>query len=263
MSKGKIINLSEQEYFNNPKFKSDEILEEAYEATSKSSAIKLAKQALDVYPDNIDAAALIAEFEENPIKKIKKLEPIIEHATKLLEEQNMFNKENIGAFWGILETRPYMRIRHNKMITLLELGRYKEAIKEAEELLELCNNDNLGVRYILISLYCTLEEFEQCEKLYKKFNDDSVEMLLPMAIMYFKQGNYKKTKEYLKKVEVQNEFVIDFLIGEDKETLNSCAVNYYSHGSEEEAFMLLHDLTYLLGSVPSFIAFIYNDYRRG
>lgn len=32
------------------------------------------------------------------------MEAIIEKATKLLEKDNMFDKENIGHFWGMIET---------------------------------------------------------------------------------------------------------------------------------------------------------------
>ena len=39
----------------------------------------------------------------------------------LLEKDNMFEEDNIGAFWGILETRPYMRAKHNKLLCLLNL----------------------------------------------------------------------------------------------------------------------------------------------
>lgn len=73
----------------------------------------------------------------------------------------MFEQENIGHFWGMIETRPYMRARNRKITILMDLGRYTEAIKE-------------------------------CEKLYKKFNEYSAFMLFPMAIMYFKKGDYKK-----------------------------------------------------------------------
>lgn len=34
------------------------------------------------------------------------------------------------------------------------------------ELLELCESDNLGVRYLIIGLYTVLERFEECEKIY-------------------------------------------------------------------------------------------------
>jgi len=63
MSKNKVIDLEEYKYFNSPKFKSDELLEEALECASKNKALKLAKQALEIYPDNIDAENLIVEYE--------------------------------------------------------------------------------------------------------------------------------------------------------------------------------------------------------
>ena len=47
----------------------------------------MAKQALEIYPDNIDAENLIVEFEEDPIKKIKKYDYIVEKAIKILEKR--------------------------------------------------------------------------------------------------------------------------------------------------------------------------------
>ena len=38
--------------------------------------------------------------------------------------------------------------------------------------------------------------------------------------------------------------------------------NYYSYGSEEEAFFVINDLFYLLGSVPFFIEFIEKEYKK-
>lgn len=261
MSKNKIIDLDEYKFFNSPKFKSDELLEQALDATSKSKALKFAKEALEIYPDNIDAEALIAEYEENPIKRLKKFDSIVEKATKLLEEQNMFDEENIGDFWLILETRPYMRARYNRLLILKDLGRYTEATKECEELLKLCNNDNIGIRYILMGLYCILEKFDECEKLYKKYDDESLFMVFIMSIMYFKKGDYKKAKQYLKKSEEQNEFILDFLLDENGEFLKE-KPDYYSYGSEEEAFLAIHDLIYLLASVPYFVDFIEREYRK-
>ena len=64
--------------YDNPKFESDDLLEEAYYASSKTRAIRLAKQALEIYPDNIDAECFIANFEENQIKKEDKQMAIAE-----------------------------------------------------------------------------------------------------------------------------------------------------------------------------------------
>ena len=59
------LNNGEIDYEDDPKFKSDDLLEKAYNTSSKTRAIKLAKQALEIYPDNIDAECFIADFEEN------------------------------------------------------------------------------------------------------------------------------------------------------------------------------------------------------
>lgn len=242
--------------YNDPKFKSDDLLEEAYNESSKTRAIKLAKQALEVYPDNIDAECFIADYEENQIKKLAKIETIIEKAKIILEKDNMFDKENVGHFWGMIETRPYMRARNRKITILMDLGRYTEAIKECEEMLDLCESDNLGIRYTLIGLYCILERFAECEKLYKKFNEHSAFMLFPMAIMYFKKGDYKKSKKFLKDTQEVNPYIIQILKNEIEILGNADEIEYYAYGSMEEASIIVVDLLYLLSSVPSFVTFM-------
>lgn len=52
---------------------SDDLLFEAYDEPIKSKAIKLAKQALEVNPNNIDAENFIAKFKNQYYKKIKKV----------------------------------------------------------------------------------------------------------------------------------------------------------------------------------------------
>jgi len=58
-------------------------------------------------------------------------------------------EEDVGHFWGILETRPYMRARFSYAQCLSEEGQLAEAIEHAQELLRLNPGDNQGVRYLL------------------------------------------------------------------------------------------------------------------
>lgn len=257
----KKLNNNEINIEDDPKFESDDLLEEAYNTSSKIKAIKLAKQALEIYPDNIDAECFIAEYEENQIKKLEKYNKIIEKATELLKKDNMFDKDNIGDFWEMIETRPYMRARYNKITILMDLGRYTEAIKECEEILTLCKNDNLGVRYTLIGLYCILEKFEECENLFKRFKENSAFMLFPMSIMYFKKGNYKKSKKYLNDTENANSHIIQILTNKKVMHNEANEIEYYAPGSIEEASIIIQDLFYLLSSVPSFITYLEIEMR--
>ena len=239
---------------------SDDLLFEAYDEPVKTKAIKLAKQALELNPNNIDAENFITKHETNTIKRLKKYEETLNKEKANLEKENFFNEENVGIFWGLIETRPYMRTKHSYMLTLMELGRYTEAIKQGEELLELCESDNLGVRYLIIGLYTVLERFEECEKIYNKYSDDSTFMLFPLAVMYYKRGDYRKCKKILKEIQENNKYLLDYLIGIKKFTkakTKDIEINgTYSWGSESEAYFVAKDYKYLLETVPTFVEFI-------
>lgn len=245
--------------------KSDDLLFEAYDEPVKSKAIKLARQALEIKPDNIDAENFITKFETNTIKKLEKYKNTLDKEQAKLEKDDMFNKENIGIFWGLIETRPYMRTKHCYMLTLMELGRYNEAIKQGEELLELCQSDNQGVRYLMLGLYAVLEKFEECERLYKKYLDDSTFMLFPLSIMYYKKGNYKKSKKILKMIQENNEYILEYLKQKIRFTKakidNIEDEGTYSWGSESEAYLVVKDYKYLLETVPTFIEFVEREVK--
>ena len=244
---------------------SDDLLFEAYDEPVKSKAIKLAKQALEINPDNIDAENFITKFETNTIKKLDRYKETLDKEQAKLEKEDIFNKENIGIFWGLIETRPYMRTKHSYMLTLMELGRYTEAIKQGEELLELCQNDNQGIRYLIMGLYTVLEKFEECEKIYNSYSDDSTFMLFPLSIMYYKKGDYKKAKKILKEIQENNEYILEYLKQKIKFTKAKIDnIEYegtYSWGSEAEAYFVVKDYKYLLETAPTFIEFIEREIK--
>ena len=64
---------------------SDDLLFEAYEEPIKAKAIKLAKQALALNPNNIDAENFITKHETNTIKKLKKYEETLNKMTALYD----------------------------------------------------------------------------------------------------------------------------------------------------------------------------------
>lgn len=236
------------------------MLFEAYDTPDTAKAINLAKKALKLNPNNIDAENFITGFETNHIKKLQKYKDTLDKAQAELEKEDFFNKDCIGIFGGILETRPYMRTKQLYMLTLMKLGRYTEAIKQGEELLELCENDNMGIRYLMIGIYTLLERFKECEKLYDKYPDNSIFMLLPLAIMQYKQANYTKCKNVLKRILESNEYLLDYLIGNKKFTKKEIESfemdNTYTWASKKEAYLVMMDNKYLLETVPMFIEFI-------
>ena len=74
-------------------------------------------------------------------------------------------EEHAGHFWGIHETRPYMRARYGLVEALLKFKTYA-AVKAAHghlmEMLRLCRGDNMGVRDIVPALFLRLGDDQGC-----------------------------------------------------------------------------------------------------
>lgn len=192
--------------------KSNDFLEMAYNAETETKAKSYLKKALELDPDNLDAELALADISsKSPLDFLKKTEDIIAHGNKLMEEQGYFEKDCIGDFWLILETRPYMRVRYRYLMLLLECKMLKKAIYECEEMLKLCENDNLGVRYILIHLYTFLEDEKSVLRLYKKLKMlKTTQLLFPLSVLYYKLLDFKKAEKYLLELAETNRYTKEF-----------------------------------------------------
>jgi tetratricopeptide (TPR) repeat protein len=77
-----------------------------------------------------------------------------------------------GHFWGILESRPYMRALHGLGLTAWKQGRLQEAADLFLQMLKLNPNDNQGARYLLGTVYHQMGDFEKAAKWYQRTGDD-------------------------------------------------------------------------------------------
>lgn len=190
-------------------------LELAESATSDKKALKYAKKALELDPDNVDAGAMVAELSTNSIEKlIEKYEVLLDKEAKKLKQQGYFNEDSIGNFWLILETRPYMRLYHSYVDALIDCGRIRTAVKHCSEMLRLCENDNLGIRHRLMNLYAHLEDEESAIELFNKYEEErSAMFLIPLSILYYKLGDLKKSAKYLKELKNNNSGTFEFFKG--------------------------------------------------
>ena len=155
----------------------------------------------EIDSDCLDAERMVAELSaRNTIELLQKLEEVIAHGNQLMERGGYF-AEDEGVFWGVIETRPYMRVRYQYIQILKECGMIRKAVSECEDLLRLCENDNMGVRYMLMHLYVMLEMEEPMLQLYEKYGSyEETQMLFPLSILYFKLGDFEKSAEYLKRL---------------------------------------------------------------
>ncbi len=196
--------------------------ENRLESGNEQEALRFARKALKLDPYNLDAELIVIEHgEKNPLNILKRLRLATEKGEKYLQKRFFFDDENIGEFWQIIETRPYMRMRYQYAGALCEFGMLRKAAREYEELLRLNAEDNLGVRWELIHIYAALEDKEAAEALLAKYSehDESV-MLLAVALLNYRLGMTDKALEYVKKLLRVNKelklFLKDYL-GEELE----------------------------------------------
>ncbi|KAL8676592.1 MAG: hypothetical protein Q9186_006908 [Xanthomendoza sp. 1 TL-2023] len=86
------------------------------------------------------------------------------HPGDFMTPPNLF-EECVGHFWGIFETRNYMRSRYALVEALLEIKNYA-AVEAAQDhirdILRLCRSDNMGTRDLLPALCLRLGRDQEC-----------------------------------------------------------------------------------------------------
>ena len=219
-----------------PEDKALELLDRAQEARGRRQVL-LAREALKVWPDCADAynflAGLAADAEES-----RRLFALGVAAGERALGPRVFD-EDAGYFWGLVETRPYMRARHGLADILVELKRFEEAAEHFGELLRLNPNDNQGVRYILVSLLIALNRDEEAEELADRYDEEGSALLaFPQALLAFRQeGDSLEARRCLKRALASNRFVPGLLLRTRELSAPSSA--YYSPGYEDEAALYL------------------------
>lgn len=243
----------------------DEDLQRAYDAESKAETLKYAKRSLKNNPRNVEAETLIAQCQAKSEDDLqKKYLKILEKEEKNLKNDGIWEDESIGDFWLIAETRPYMRLYNSYVDSLIVTRKFRKAAAESEKMLQLCENDNLGIRYRLMHIYAYLEEETAAQRLYRQYEEENCTMfLLPLAVLYYKLDDLKTAAGYLKQLfQVNPECKIFFALQDVEPEKIEEAINAsmdklaetggYKPGSLEEFLVITQEEQYLYESEASF-----------
>jgi tetratricopeptide (TPR) repeat protein len=114
----------------------ERLLDSSLECSDPMLALGYALRAVRLNPAELDARVLLAISAAGPPDEfIEELQAIVAAGEADLGEK--FFRENRGHFWGLIETRPYMRARSRLAYELYLSGRILEAIRQYEEMLQL------------------------------------------------------------------------------------------------------------------------------
>ncbi|WP_379163297.1 SEC-C metal-binding domain-containing protein [Paenibacillus sp. sgz5001063] len=235
-----------------PKDKAQALLYKAMEATSSKRRIQLAQTALEMYPDSSDAYLILAEESENEHEARAHLKAGIAAGERELGE--LFFEKNKGYFWGLHETRPYIRICKSYAESCWFGGNAKEAAQILEHILELNTEDNTGARYLLAAVYLYSNQLKQAEQVLEKYGKDDAAAAFAydrIILEYKKNGITSQLKMLYRVARGVNKHVPDYLLGVKRLPHN--LPDFVGMGDSNEAieYVIMHSR--LWASVPDLL----------
>ncbi len=226
----------DEEPGDDPLRRAQELMYDAWETATKRERIALAKRALEISDLCADAHVLLAEeASKNRIEARRHYQAGVAAGERAVGASAF--EEDVGHFWGILATRPYMRARAGLAQCLWGQGERAEAIAHLQDMLRLNPGDNQGLRYILTGWLLAVQDHAALEKLIEAYNDDALaDWAYSKTLLAFrKHGPSSQAKAALKTAWTRNAFVPDLLLGARK--IPRRIPDSYGLGSMEEAVL--------------------------
>lgn len=220
-------------YPRSPLDLAQEMCWDAFESASRKQRIELAKRALELSPDCADAYVILAN-EERALKRAVELYAKGVEAGERALGPEVFKRE-VGHFWGLLGTRPYMRARFGLARSLWRMRRQDDAITHFSEMLRLNPNDNQGVRYILARYLLEVGRDSDAVDILNFYDADGTAdwNYTWVLITFRKEGDSESARDLLWAAIRLNYHVPSFLIG--KRPLPAAPPDEFSIGYESEA----------------------------
>jgi tetratricopeptide (TPR) repeat protein len=231
----------------------------AWESGDPARRIALAKRALEISPDCADAYVLLAEHTRDLAEAMRLNGLAVEAGMNALGPRVF--EEDVGHFWGVLETRPYMRARLALAQCLWQAGDRDDAIGHYRDMLRLNPGDNQGIRYILASCLLDAGRDDEVVALIEQYQDDaSAAWAWSRALLAFrKHGNGEEAKAALAEAR-KNPHVPAYLSGKKK--MPKRLPDMIGFGDESEAISYVGDYGSAWKNTPEAIAWAPRDDRE-
>ena len=233
--------------------KAQDLCYQAFDARGRRR-IQLAKKAIEICPDCADAYVILAERTTDLEKGCGLYRKAVEAGERTLGAERF--EQDAGDFWGMVDTRPYMRARFGLAQCLDAMGRTEEATGHYQALLRLNPGDNQGVRFILVPKLIQLGHDGPARKVLDEYDDSPMAASLysRALLAYRAEGDSPKARACLRRARQANPHVVALLLGQ--EGLPPELPATYSLGSKEEAAICAREVLEAWEATPGAIEWL-------
>ena len=216
--------------------RAQDIMWDAFDTPSRKKRIALSHQALAISDKCADAWVMLAQEEAaSPETRLEFYLNALRVGERALGKKAF--KENIGHFWGILETRPYMRAMQGLAGELNAQGELGGAAGIYNEMLRLNPGDNQGARYELLNVLLAMGGDGPAASLLEAFGDGSAWWLYGRALLlYRREGDSEAARAALALATDYNPFAPPYLTG--AKPMPRALPGYYGFGDENDALCM-------------------------
>lgn len=232
-----------------------DIMYDAWEASDPRRRIALAKKALEISPLCADAYVLLSQETAKDLDQaIELYRRGVEVGEKAIGKAAF--RDDVGHFWGLLETRPYMRARQGLAQSLWDNGLRDEAVTHYRDMLRLNPNDNQGIRYLLMDCLLVLGRNDDAGKLIKHYKEDgSAAWSWSRALLAFRRSaDCPESRRALSQAIGDNPHVAPLLLGDKKMPRQLPA--YIGMGDKNEAVAYVHGAIAAWAATPGALAWL-------
>ncbi len=226
---------------------------QAFGEEDPEERVRMARQALEISPDCGDAHVLLAEHAGSAREALEHFELGVAAGERALGPA--FFEEEVGHFWGILESRPYMRAREGLAHALRSAGRVDRALEHLREMLRLNPNDNQGIRFTMVAWLLTLARDEEIASWLERYPDAAWNSWFTRALIAFRRdGDTREARRRLQIGHKSNPFILPWLLGDEPFPPERPAG--YTPRSPEEAYFYVEETRCAWRSTPGAIAWL-------
>lgn len=172
------------------------------------------KKLIDKHPYHIDAYVHLSIAFKNQKKRFESF--ITAEKAYIIGKSCFPKKFNIKKHklrWGDMDNRPFLRACCCVGSEYQDMKQFEKAIESYQEIIAYNEDDNQGVRYMILECLFALKDFDQAEKLIEKYDGDwGIEFVYGKLIIAILKDKLENIDSLLSNASERNKFVFDEII---------------------------------------------------